>query len=93
MTKSNQEQDINIHVAYYSATSHMLNLEENMMNLKDFKTQVTIGDSRTLTGTTFGNWHGWQRRDRKIHRVTITNTYVIPCMHENIFSVTQALQK
>ena len=33
----------------YGATSHMVNLEENMKNFKDEKTQVTVEDSKTLT--------------------------------------------
>ena len=64
---SNQEHDSETFIADYGATSHMLNLEENTTNLKDAQKRVTIGDSRTLTGTKCGNWHGWHRRDGKIH--------------------------
>ena len=39
-------------IAYYDAKSHIENLEENMTNLQDMKTQVTIDDSGTLTLTT-----------------------------------------
>ena len=38
-------------VAYYDAKSDIENLEEKMTNLQDMKTQVTIGDSGTLTLT------------------------------------------
>ena len=49
------------------ATSHMIISEENMTNLKESKTRVTVGDSKTITGTKGVNWHGYQRRDRKFH--------------------------
>ena len=29
---------------------HMVNSEENMTNLKDTETRVTVGDRRTITG-------------------------------------------
>ena len=45
--------------------SHMVNSEENMTNLQETKTQVTIGDSRTLTGEKSGDWHGYHRREVK----------------------------
>ena len=38
-------------IAYYDANSHIEKLEENMTNLQHAKTQVTIGDSGTLTLT------------------------------------------
>ena len=38
-------------IAYYDDKSHIKNLEEKMKNLQDMKTQVTIGDSGTLTLT------------------------------------------
>ena len=36
-------------IADYSATSYMVKLEENMMNLKNKETRVSVGDSITLT--------------------------------------------
>ena len=38
-------------IADSGAISHMVKLEENMINLKDSETRVIIEDSRTLTGT------------------------------------------
>ena len=64
-----------------------------MTNLKDTKTKVTVGDRKTLTGTKKGDWHGWQKRDRKLHYVKLTNIEVISDLHENLLSVMQALQK
>ena len=64
-----------------------------MTNLKDTESQVTLEDSRTLTGKKCGGWHGYQRRDEKIHRMTLSNTVVITGLHTNIFSMTQPLQK
>ena len=64
-----------------------------MTNLKDTESQVTLEDSRTLTGKKCGGWHGYQRRDEKIHRMTLSNTVVITGLHANIFSMTQPLQK
>ena len=64
-----------------------------MKNLKDSKTRVTVGYSRTLTGGKLGNWYGCQKCDGKIHCVTLTNMDVIPGLHANLFSVTRSLQK
>ena len=61
--------------------SHTVSSEENMTKVKDNKTIVTVGDSRTLTGTKYGDWYGYQICDRKIHRVTLLNTDVIPGLH------------
>ena len=59
------------------------------MNPKDEEIRVTVGDSKTLTGTKLEVWHGYQRRDRKLHSVKLSNTAVIPGLHTNIFSVTR----
>ena len=64
-----------------------------MTNLKDNKTKVTGGYYRNITGIKGGDWHVWQKRDQKIHHMILTNMDVIPGLHVNLFSVTQALQK
>ena len=64
-----------------------------MINLKGAKTRVTVGDSRTLTRTKQGIQKGYQRREGKIHNVTLSNMDVISGLYGNIFSVTRALQK
>ena len=46
---SNQDHDSETFITDSGATSYIVNLEENMTNLKDAETQVTIGDSRTIT--------------------------------------------
>ena len=66
----------------------MATTEENMTNLKEAKTRLTLGDIRTLTRAKRGNCHGYQRRDGKLHHMMSSDTEVIPCLHENIFSVT-----
>ena len=71
----------------------MVNSEENMTNLKDTKTRVTVGDSRKFTRKKRGDWHGWKKRDLKPHRVTLKNTAVITGLHANTPSVTRSLQK
>ena len=91
--KSNQEHDSEIFIMDSGATSHMVYLEENMTNLNDYKTQVTIGYSRNHDGTKHDNWNGYQRRDRKLHRVTLSNMYIIPGLYSNVFIVTRAPQK
>ena len=77
----------------YGATSHMVNLEENMKNFKDEKTQVTVEDSKTLTRKKCGNWHGWQKCDENLHCTTLTNTDLITGLHEKTLSIMQELQK
>ena len=66
----------------------MENSEENMINLKGAKLQVTVRDSRTPTGIKHGNWHGYQRRDGKIHHLTLSNMAIILGLHINIYRVT-----
>ena len=39
------------------------------------------------------NWHEYQRRDRKIHRVTLSDMALIIGLHATLFIVTRALQK
>ena len=47
----------NTFIIYSDAMSHMVNSEENMMNLKNAKTRVIIEDSKTLTMEKIGDWH------------------------------------
>ena len=49
----------------------MVNLEENMENIMDAEKRVTEGDSRKLTRTKRGNWHGWQKCYRELNYVTL----------------------
>ena len=65
----------------------MAKSEENMTNLKDAKTRVTVGDSRTLTGGKGGNLHGYQRHAGKIHCVMLSNAAIISGLHVSIFSL------
>ena len=69
------------------ATSHIVNSEKNVKNLKDATIQVTIVNSINFTGVKSINWPGYQIRDGKIHRITLSNTYIIPGLHANIFSL------
>ena len=64
---SNQKHVGETFIEYSSATSHMVNSEENMTNLKNSKTRVTIRDSRTLIRKKRGDWHSWQKYDRRLH--------------------------
>ena len=73
---SNQNHARKILIADYGATQYMVNLEENMTNLKDAKTRVTIGYRRKLTGKKHGDWHGYQRYDGKLYRVILSNMAV-----------------
>ena len=68
------------------ATSHMENLEDNMTNLNDTETRVTIGASRNLTGTKRVDRHGYQSLSRKLNHVMSSNTDIIPGLH-NIYLV------
>ena len=91
--KSNRDHDSEIFITYYGATSHTVNSENNMTNLKDTETKVTTGEHKTLTGTKRGDWHGWQKRNGKLNNLTLTNMSILPGLHRNLFSVTQSLQK
>ena len=71
----------------------MVNSEDNLIKLKYTETKVTVGDRKNITGTKRGEWHGRQKRNGKIHHVTLTNTSLIPLLHAKLFRVMQALQK
>ena len=71
MKTSNEEHYSETFIADPGAKSHMVNSEGNVMNLKDYKTRVTVGDSRTLTITIPDNWHEYQIRDRKFYHVKL----------------------
>ena len=60
---SNKHNDSETFIADSCATSHMVNLEENLMKLEYAKTRVSVGDSRTLTFTTCNNWRSYWRHD------------------------------
>ena len=64
-----------------------------MTSIKDTERQVAIGYSRTLTGGGHGDWNSYHRRDGKIHRMTLYDTYVIPDLHKILFSMMQVLKK
>ena len=89
--KPNQEQDSEIFIMDSGATSQMVNLEDNMTNLKETETKVTIGDRKNLTRKKCGDWSGWQKDNRKLHHVTLTNTAAISALYANLFNVTRAL--
>ena len=74
-----------------SAKLHMVNLEDNIMNLRDSKKRITLGYSGTLTNTKCGNWNGYHRRDTKLYCMTLSNIYVIPGLHTKLFRVTRSL--
>ena len=59
-----------------------------MTNIKDAKAIFAIGYRKPFTRTKHGDWHGWHKRDGKLHHKTLTNTAVIPVVHANLFSVT-----
>ena len=71
----------------------MIALEENTTNLHNTKTQVTIGDSGTLTRKKRGDWHGYQKCDGILHHVTLFDMEIIPGLHTNLFSMERALKK
>ena len=73
--------------------SYMVNSEEKTTKLRYAKTQVTVGDSKTLTGGKHGNWNGYQRCGRKLYRVTLSATSVIKGLHAHLFSMTEPLQQ
>ena len=63
-----------------------------MTNLHSTETKVTVGDSGTLTEIKCGNWHVYQKRDRKLHCVKLSDMALIPSLHANLFRVAQVLQ-
>ena len=64
-----------------------------MTNLHGEETRITVGDIGTLTRTKIGNWHIYQKRDRKLHYIHLSDRAAIPGLHEKLLSMTQALQK
>ena len=88
-----QYHDSETFIADYGAMSHMVNSEENMTYLKDAETWVTSGDNININGIKRVDWHGYQRCDRKLPCVALSNTALIPGLHPNLFSMTLAIQK
>ena len=93
MKMSNQNHESKTFIVDSGATSHMVNSEENMTNLRDAETRVTIGDTRTLTGKKRGNWYIYQRRGIKLHCVTLFNTELFPGLHAYLFNLSRLLKK
>ena len=73
MITPNQNYDSKISIMESGATTHRVKPEENMTNLKDTETKVTVVDSTTLTRTKCGDRHGYQTRYGKIHHVTTSS--------------------
>ena len=88
MKTSNKDHDNENFIADSGATSHMVNSEEKITNLKNVETQVTVGDSITITREKLRNWKDYLRDDGKIHGITLSNTAIIPVLYANICSVT-----
>ena len=55
-----------------------------MTNLHDAKTKVTVGDSGIIIGTKRGGLHGYQKHDKKLYCVTLSDTSVIPVIPKKI---------
>ena len=85
---SRQKYDSDTFIIDYSAKSHMVTNKEKMTDLCYVEKRVIAGDSGTLTGKKCGNWHGYKKHDRKLHRMTLYDMSVIPGLHENLFSLT-----
>ena len=81
------------HLLQIMVPNHTCYDRKNMTNPKDSETRVTIGDSGTIIMKKCDGWHSYQRRDGKLHHVTLSDTSVIPGVHANLFHVTQAPQK
>ena len=65
------------------AMSHMINLEDNMKNLKEAETQVIVEDSIILTGTKRGDLYCCRIHDRKLHCIKLSNTAAIPGLYNH----------
>ena len=61
--------------------SRMVTSEENMSNLRNAETIVTVGDSETITGTKCGNWHQYHKHDGKLYCAMFSNTTELPRIH------------
>ena len=73
--------------------SHKLTNEEIFTNIKDQERKVAVGDSVTLSRTKCGNWHGFQKPDKKVHCMTFSDKAVIIGPQENLFRNLKVLQK
>ena len=66
------------------AMSHIVTAEENMSKLHDTETRVSTGDSVTLNGIKRDNFHGYQKRDKKLHFVKIYDPSIIPGIRKKL---------
>ena len=72
---------------------YMIELEENMTNIWDMDTPVTMGDSGKITWTKNGDWRCYYKNDKKLHIVVLAKMDAIPGLHTKLFNVIQALKK
>ena len=84
--------DIKKFIADSGTASHMVTTKENI-NKQYSKIRVTIGYSETLTRTKHGNWHGYHKCDRKLHRVMLSDIEIIPVINAKLLSMTRELPK
>ena len=59
----------------------MEKLEEDMKNIKDAETWVTVGGSGKSSRTKHGYWYSHQKHGRKLHRMILTDMDIIPGIH------------
>ena len=64
-----------------------------MTNIKDTEIHVTIGYIRTQIKMKHIYCHVYQKWNINLHHVTLTDTYVISGLNENLIIMTQALKK
>ncbi len=81
-------------IADSGATTHMTNSLNQMFNLADSKTNVSVGDGRKMTTLKTGCWRGTaiDSEGRK-KKITLTNVSYILDLMVNLFSLTAIMAK
>ena len=72
-------------IADSGLTSHIINSLRNMTNIWEVKTAVKTVNKKTTTGSLWGYWKGYHKRDSKSYLVTCNDTAYITNLTVNIF--------
>jgi hypothetical protein len=80
-------------IAHSGATCHMRGSLEGMFNLKQYVTNIMVGNNEAMSSVSMGNYKGLLLKpDGSTMDWTLTDVLYIPKLMVNLFSLTKALE-
>jgi len=77
-----------------AATSHMKHNKEGMSNLVEHVKKITVGDGKVIYSTHIGTFNGIvAQKDGSTRKIQLQDTYLVPDLWINLFSLTKAMTK